>query len=83
MRLVALIPARYGSSRFPGKALALVLGKPLIQWVWEQARNVAYPGSQAELGNQNVTQESLGGLPITKRSLAGNRVPKPGLGTRI
>jgi 3-deoxy-manno-octulosonate cytidylyltransferase (CMP-KDO synthetase) len=40
MRLVALIPARYASSRFPGKALADVLGKPLIQWVWEQARRV-------------------------------------------
>jgi len=40
MRLVALIPARYGSSRFPGKALANVLGKPLIQWVWEQAAKV-------------------------------------------
>lgn len=35
-----LIPARYGSTRFPGKPLALVLGKPLIQWVYEQARQV-------------------------------------------
>ncbi len=35
-----LIPARYGSTRFPGKPLAPVLGKPLIQWVYEQARQV-------------------------------------------
>lgn len=41
MRLVALIPARYGSTRFPGKPLAPILGKPLIQWVYEQARKVA------------------------------------------
>jgi len=40
MRMVALIPARYGSTRFPGKPLALILGKPLIQWVYEQARQV-------------------------------------------
>jgi 3-deoxy-manno-octulosonate cytidylyltransferase (CMP-KDO synthetase) len=40
MRLVALIPARYGSTRFPGKPLALLAGKPLIQRVWEQARQV-------------------------------------------
>ena len=40
MRLVALIPARYGSTRFPGKPLALIAGKPLIQRVWEQARQV-------------------------------------------
>lgn len=40
MKLIALIPARYGSSRFPGKPLALIAGKPLIQRVYEQARLV-------------------------------------------
>ncbi|MCK9376782.1 MAG: 3-deoxy-manno-octulosonate cytidylyltransferase [Syntrophobacterales bacterium] len=40
MRKVALIPARYGSSRFPGKPLAPILGKPLIQWTYEQALRV-------------------------------------------
>jgi 3-deoxy-manno-octulosonate cytidylyltransferase (CMP-KDO synthetase) len=40
MRLLALIPARFGSTRFPGKALADILGKPLIQRVYEQARLV-------------------------------------------
>ncbi len=40
MKLIALIPARYGSTRFPGKPLALIAGKPLIQRVWEQARQV-------------------------------------------
>jgi 3-deoxy-manno-octulosonate cytidylyltransferase (CMP-KDO synthetase) len=40
MRLLVLIPARYGSTRFPGKALADILGKPLIQRVYEQARLV-------------------------------------------
>ncbi|MDY7561323.1 3-deoxy-manno-octulosonate cytidylyltransferase [Pseudomonas sp. CCC3.2] len=32
-----VIPARYGSSRFPGKPLKLIAGKPMIQHVWEQA----------------------------------------------
>jgi len=32
-----VIPARYGSSRFPGKPLADILGKPMIQWVYERA----------------------------------------------
>jgi 3-deoxy-manno-octulosonate cytidylyltransferase (CMP-KDO synthetase) len=40
MKIIALIPARYDSSRFPGKALALIMGKPLIQWVYEQALQV-------------------------------------------
>ncbi len=33
--IVAVIPARYGSTRFPGKSLALIKGKPMIQWVYE------------------------------------------------
>src|SRR6185295_14920098 len=34
---VAIIPARYGSSRLPGKPLLEIAGKPLILWVIEQA----------------------------------------------
>ncbi|XP_002982588.2 3-deoxy-manno-octulosonate cytidylyltransferase, mitochondrial [Selaginella moellendorffii] len=37
-RVVGIIPARYASSRFQGKPLALILGKPMIQRTWEQAR---------------------------------------------
>lgn len=33
-----MIPARWGSTRFPGKPLALIAGKPLLQWVIEGAR---------------------------------------------
>jgi 3-deoxy-manno-octulosonate cytidylyltransferase (CMP-KDO synthetase) len=33
-----VIPARYGASRFPGKPLALLWGKPMLQHVWERAR---------------------------------------------
>lgn len=35
MKVIGVIPARYGSTRFPGKPLALVAGKPLLQWVIE------------------------------------------------
>ncbi|MCF6176110.1 MAG: 3-deoxy-manno-octulosonate cytidylyltransferase [Victivallaceae bacterium] len=34
---IAVIPARYGSTRFPGKVLAPLAGKPMIQWVYEKA----------------------------------------------
>jgi 3-deoxy-manno-octulosonate cytidylyltransferase (CMP-KDO synthetase) len=37
-RVLGLIPARYASTRFPGKPLALVAGKPLLQHVVEQCR---------------------------------------------
>jgi len=38
MKVVAVIPARFGSTRFPGKPLTLVAGKPLLLWVWEGAK---------------------------------------------
>ncbi|WP_372776241.1 3-deoxy-manno-octulosonate cytidylyltransferase [Mangrovibacterium sp.] len=37
MKFVAIIPARYQSTRFPGKPLALLAGKPIIQHVYENA----------------------------------------------
>ena len=38
MNILALIPARMGSSRFPGKPLALILGKPMIEHVYLNVR---------------------------------------------
>ena len=38
MRFVGIIPARYASTRFPGKPLADLGGKPMIQRVYEQAK---------------------------------------------
>ncbi|MCQ2300567.1 MAG: 3-deoxy-manno-octulosonate cytidylyltransferase [Bacteroidales bacterium] len=40
MKTLAIIPARYASTRFPGKPLALIAGKPMIQWVWEGVRQI-------------------------------------------
>ncbi|MCI0617874.1 3-deoxy-manno-octulosonate cytidylyltransferase, partial [bacterium] len=37
MKALGIIPARYGSTRFPGKPLALLAGKPMVQWVYERA----------------------------------------------
>ena len=40
MNILAVIPSRYGSSRFPGKPLARICGKPMIQWVYERVKGV-------------------------------------------
>ena len=40
MKFVAIIPARYASTRFPGKPLAILGGKPVIQRVYEQVSSV-------------------------------------------
>lgn len=38
MMVVAVIPARYGSTRLPAKPLADICGKPMIQWVYEKVK---------------------------------------------
>lgn len=38
MKIVAIIPSRYGSTRFKGKPLALIAGKPMIQWVYDRSK---------------------------------------------
>ena len=38
MNIIAFIPSRYGSTRFPGKPLALIAGKPMIQHVYQCAK---------------------------------------------
>ena len=40
MKIVGVIPARYGSSRFPGKPLQDICGKPMLWWVYQQAKKV-------------------------------------------
>ena len=40
MKIIAIIPARYASSRFPGKPLAMIKNKPMIQWVYENVNKV-------------------------------------------
>lgn len=38
MDVIGIIPARYSSVRFEGKVLADILGKPMLQYVWERAK---------------------------------------------
>ncbi|MCO5232072.1 MAG: 3-deoxy-manno-octulosonate cytidylyltransferase [Chitinophagales bacterium] len=38
MKIIGIIPARYASTRFPGKPLVLIEGKPMIQHVYEQCK---------------------------------------------
>src|SRR5437588_12972908 len=37
-KAAGIIPARWGSTRFPGKPLYLIAGKPLLRHVWERCR---------------------------------------------
>lgn len=38
MKVIGIIPVRFRSKRFPGKPLAIILGKPMVQHVYERAK---------------------------------------------
>ncbi len=69
MKFIAIIPARYASTRFPGKPLAILGGKPVIQRVYEQVSSVlaeAYVATDDERILQTVSQ--FGGRAVMTRT---------------
>ncbi len=55
MRSAVIIPARYGSSRFPGKPLVPLLGKPMVLWVAElSARAIGAENVYVATENQRI-----------------------------
>jgi len=69
MKFTAIIPARYASTRFPGKPLAVLGGKPVIQRVYEQASAVlddAWVATDDERILQAV--EAFGGRAVMTRA---------------
>ena len=43
MKIIGMIPARGGSSRFHMKPLAQICGKPMLYWVWKHSKEVESP----------------------------------------
>ena len=69
MKFIAIIPARYASTRFPGKPLAILGGKPVIQRVYEQAQSVlgeAYVATDDDRIREAV--EAFGGRAVMTRA---------------
>ena len=69
MKFMAIIPARYASTRFPGKPLAILGGKTVIQRVYEQVSSVldeVYVATDDERIFQAV--ESFGGRAVMTRA---------------
>lgn len=66
-KIIAVIPSRYDSSRFPGKPLALICGKPMIQHVYERVSSVKQISSvYVATDDQRIFDcvESFGGKAI-------------------
>jgi 3-deoxy-manno-octulosonate cytidylyltransferase (CMP-KDO synthetase) len=69
MKFIAIIPARYASTRFPGKPLAVLGGKTVIQRVYEQAVSVL-PEAWVATDDERIFQavEAFGGRAVMTRS---------------
>lgn len=69
LKYIAIIPARYASTRFPGKPLAMLGGKPVIQRVWEQVSSVV-DAAVVATDDERIAQtvESFGGRAIMTSS---------------
>jgi 3-deoxy-manno-octulosonate cytidylyltransferase (CMP-KDO synthetase) len=67
MKILALIPARMGSSRFPGKPMAPILGKPMIGHVYERvAKSPLLDVTAVATCDQEIFDyiESIGGVAV-------------------
>ena len=65
LKFLAVIPARYASTRFPGKPLARLGGKPVIRRVWEQVTQV-FADTVVATDNQRIIEavEAFGGRAV-------------------
>lgn len=70
MKFVAIIPARYASTRFPAKPLALLDGKPIIQHVYERVKQTV-PDVYVAVDDERIKSsvESFGGKAIMTSTL--------------
>lgn len=69
MKPIAIIPARYASTRFPGKPLALLGGKPIIQHVYQRAKELL-PTVVVATDDERIYRvvEDFGGQAVMTRS---------------
>jgi 3-deoxy-manno-octulosonate cytidylyltransferase (CMP-KDO synthetase) len=75
MRAVAIIPVRMGSTRFPGKPLAPLLGRPMLQWVYDGTRRSESVGATyvATCDAKIAEAASAFGAPVLMTSAAHER----------
>ncbi len=70
LRAAVIIPARYASSRFPGKPLALLAGKPMIQHVYEKAAASCADAVFVATDDSRIADAvtAFGGKPVMTRA---------------
>jgi 3-deoxy-manno-octulosonate cytidylyltransferase (CMP-KDO synthetase) len=71
VKYIGVIPARWESSRFPGKVLAPIAGKPLIQWVAERAAGSRLLSRVIVATDHQPVADFIAGVAAADRRLAG------------
>ena len=59
MKVLCVIPARYASTRLPGKPLALIAGKPMIQHVYMKACEAKLPDDVIAVSYTHLTLPTI------------------------
>lgn len=59
MNIICVIPARYSSTRLPGKPLAMIAGKPMIQHVYERALQAKLPGKVIVATDHDLVRQAV------------------------
>ncbi|MGE4588254.1 MAG: 3-deoxy-manno-octulosonate cytidylyltransferase [Acidaminococcaceae bacterium] len=62
MKVLCVIPARYASTRLPGKPLALIAGKPMIQHVYERACRALLPQEVVVATDSKIVADAVQGF---------------------
>jgi 3-deoxy-manno-octulosonate cytidylyltransferase (CMP-KDO synthetase) len=70
VKTTIVIPARYASTRFPGKPLAIIAGKPMIQWVFERASQTSADEVLVATDDQRIADcvSGFGGAAVLTRA---------------
>lgn len=62
MKAICVIPARYASTRLPGKPLSLIAGKPMIQRVYERACQAQQPAEVVVATDNELVKQAVDGF---------------------
>lgn len=82
-KIVGVIPSRWGSTRFPGKSLALISGKPMVQWVVERVKQAKKLDAVIVATDDPRIADCVGTLNIPNVTVAMTRPDHPSGTDRI
>ncbi|VGO12063.1 8-amino-3,8-dideoxy-manno-octulosonate cytidylyltransferase [Pontiella desulfatans] len=83
MKIVGVIPSRWGSTRFPGKSLAMISGKPMVQWVVERVKQAQKLDAVIVATDDERIADCVNGLNMDGVTVAMTRPDHPSGTDRI